>query len=109
LPVEAAFFDQATGGRRTAPVNALTKKSTRNTTNKTCAIHAAFAAMPEKPNTAAMSATIKKVKAQFNMMVAPFAVTSPRCDLVMALNCLRRLTLLGLAIRVPRIDFLVGP
>jgi hypothetical protein len=84
---EAGLFDQATGGRRTAPVNALTRKSTKNTTNKTCAIQAAFAAMPEKPNTAAISATIKNVKAQFNMvwLLSPFL--SPRCDLVRFVAC----------------------
>src|SRR5262245_10863654 len=61
--------NQATGGRRTAPVSALIRNSTKNTTNSTCAIHAAVPATPEKPNTAAISATIKKVRAQFNMIV----------------------------------------
>src|SRR5437588_9843076 len=58
-----------TTGLRTAPVNRLTRNSTKNTTNRTLAIQAASAATTKKPNAPAISATIKKVKAQLNMVV----------------------------------------
>jgi hypothetical protein len=51
------------------PVKAETRNKIRNTTNKTCATHAASPAMPPKPKAAAISATTKNVSAQDNMFV----------------------------------------
>jgi hypothetical protein len=57
-------------GRRIPPVKRLIKNNTMNTTNKTCAIHAEVPASPEKPNAAAMIATIRNIKAQYNMTIS---------------------------------------
>lgn len=54
---------------RTNPaINAITKKAT-NRKNRNLAIEAAPAAIPPKPNTAAMIAMIKKINAQRNIVL----------------------------------------
>src|SRR5690349_17171582 len=50
------------------PVTRLTRNKMRNTTNKTCAIDAAVLASPKKPRAPAISATIRNVSAQPNMI-----------------------------------------
>src|SRR5204863_7009852 len=79
-----------TGGRRTAPVSMLTKNRTKNTTNSTFAIQAASAARKPKPNTAAISATIRKVRAQFNMILLLSTSVGLRGN-----DAVDRLTMLG--------------
>src|SRR3954468_22914941 len=49
------------------PATSETRNSTTNTTNRILAISAAPEAMPVKPKTAAMIATMKKAKAQLSM------------------------------------------
>lgn len=61
-----------TGGLpRNACTTAAIMKSTKNTTNNICAIPTDAAAIPPKPNTAAINATTKKVIAQPNI-IFPF-------------------------------------
>ncbi len=50
------------------PNNKLNTKSTKKTKNKILAIPAAPAAIPPKPNIAAMMATIKKITVQRNIV-----------------------------------------
>jgi hypothetical protein len=69
-------------GLRTAPVNRLTRNSTKNTTNSTLAIQAASAATTKKPNAPAIRAMTKNVKAQLNMIVLlSFERHEPGCEL----------------------------
>ena len=60
--------------RRTSPAISESRKSTTKTKNKIFAMDAAPAAIPPKPKTAAMIATMKNASAQLNMIVS-FTVT----------------------------------
>lgn len=62
------FPQHQTGGRpRTARETMETRKRTRNTTNRICAIDDAVPATPLNPRAAAISATIRNVSAQPSM------------------------------------------
>jgi len=58
------------------PLSSATKQRTRKMKNIILAIPAAAAAMPPKPNNAAIIAITKKASAQRNM-IAPFVAHDP--------------------------------
>lgn len=68
--------------RARRPKMSDTRKSTKKTTNRTFAIHAAVPAMPANPRKAAISATTKKIIDQLNILISvSFVVYCPRYPL----------------------------
>src|SRR5687767_8165795 len=72
------------GVLRNPPATRLSTNRTRNTKNRILAMPAAPAAMPPKPNRAAINATTRNISAQYNMVLSSNRDEHPRPELALS-------------------------